>query len=210
MQLTGILQMRSQERIREFLSAEHVGRISTIDSDGFPQTIPMNFVYLDGAVYMHSHVRGEKLDNVTRNGKAGFEVDRELEFLPSYFEDPLDASLADTLYVSVVIKGVASIVTDRKEKTLALNGLMEKYQPEGRYEPIRPDMKVLDAVSVIRISPRTLRGKYKIGQQLRPTARLALAQKILKRGSPTAFDTLEIMGFEVVDGEPVMTSEPKW
>ena len=135
--------MRSQEKIGEFLNAEHVGRISTIDSDGFPQTIPMNFVYLDGAVYMHSHVRGEKLDNVTRNGKAGFEVDRELEFLPSYFEDPLDASLADTLYVSVVIKGVASIVTDRKEKTLALNGLMEKYQPEGRYEPIRPDMRVL-------------------------------------------------------------------
>ena len=47
MQLTGILQMRSQEKIREFLNAEHVGRISTIDSDGFPQTIPMNFVYLE-------------------------------------------------------------------------------------------------------------------------------------------------------------------
>ena len=52
--------MRSKEKIREFLNAEHVGRISTIDPDGFPQTIPMNFVYLNGAVYMHSHVRGEK------------------------------------------------------------------------------------------------------------------------------------------------------
>ncbi len=202
--------MRSQEKIREFLNAEHVGRISTIDSDGFPQTIPMNFVYLNGVVYMHSHVRGEKLDNISRNGRAGFEVDRELEFLPSYFEDPHDASLADTLYVSVVIKGMASIVTDREEKTLALNGLMEKYQPEGRYEPIRPEMGVLDTVSVIRISPHTLRGKYKIGQQLRPGRRLALAQKILQRGSTTALKTLEIMGFEVVDGEPVMASEPKW
>ncbi len=202
--------MRSKEKIREFLNAEHVGRISTIDPDGFPQTIPMNFVYLNGAVYMHSHVRGEKLDNISRNGRAGFEVDRELEFLPSYFEDPHDASLADTLYVSVVIKGMASIVTDREEKTLALNGLMEKYQPEGRYEPIRPEMGVLDAVSVIRVSPRTLHGKYKIGQQLRPGRRLELAQKILQRGSPTALKTLEIMGFEVVDGEPVMASEPKW
>ena len=137
-------------------------------------------------------------------------MDRELEFLPSYFEDPHDASLADTLYVSVVIKGMASIVTDREEKTLALNGLMEKYQPEGRYEPIRPEMGVLDAVSVIRVSPRTLHGKYKIGQQLRPGRRLELAQKILQRGSPTALKTLEIMGFEVVDGEPVMASEPKW
>ena len=202
--------MNSPEKIRDFLNAEHVGRISTIDPDGFPQTIPMNFVYLDGVIYMHSHVRGEKLDNISRNGKAGFEVDRELEFLPSYFEDPLDASLADTLYVSVVVKGTASIVTDREEKTLALNGLMEKYQPEGRYEPIRPSMRVLDAVSVIRISPRTLHGKYKIGQQLRPSDRLDLARKILQRGSPTALDTLKIMGFEVVDGKPVMTSQPQW
>lgn len=202
--------MRSQEKIREFLNTEHVGRISTIDSDGFPQIIPMNFVYLDGAVYMHSHVRGEKIDNIRRNCKAGFEVDRELEFLPSYFEDPLDASLADTLYVSVVIKGVASIVTDRTKKTLALNGLMEKYQPEGRYEPIRPEMRVLDAVSIICISPHTLHGKYKIGQHLCTRDRLVLAQKILQRGSATAYKTLETMGFEIVRGKPVVVSEPRW
>ena len=38
----------------------------------------------------------KNLDNVRRNPRVGFEVDRELEFLPSYFEDPKDASLADT------------------------------------------------------------------------------------------------------------------
>ena len=63
----------------------------------------------------------------------GFEVDRNLEFLPSYFSDPTDASLADTLYISVVIKGEANIVGDVNEKVLALNALMKKYQPEGRY-----------------------------------------------------------------------------
>ena len=46
---------------------------------------------------MHSHRRGEKLENIKRNDKVGFEVDRSLEFLPSYFFDPTDASLADTL-----------------------------------------------------------------------------------------------------------------
>ena len=202
--------MRSQAKIAEFLNAEHVGRISTIDSTGYPQTIPMNFVYIDGVVYMHSHVRGEKLDNISRNQKAGFEVDRELEFLPSYFEDPYDASLADTLYVSVVMKGSASIVSDRKEKVRALDGLMQKYQPEGKYEPIQADMKVLDAVSVIRISPHTLRGKYKIGQQLNPKKRLELAQKILDRGSPTSLDTIKAMGFDIIDNSLVMTDEPRW
>ncbi len=209
-QLTGILQIRSPEKIKEFLNDEHVGRISSIDADGFPQIIPMNFVFIDNAIYMHSHVRGEKLDNILRNNRVGFEADRELEFLPSYFEDPHNASLADTLYVSVVIKGFAYLVSDREEKTLALNGLMKKYQPEGRYDPMRSDMRVLDAVSVIKITPNTLHGKYKIGQHMKPENRMSLAQKILKKNSPTSSKTLKIMGFEIIDNELEMIDEPIW
>ena len=72
MQLTGILKIRSYEKIKEFLNEEHVGRISSIDENGFPQIIPMNFVFLNDTVYMHSHVKGEKLDNIFRNNKVGF------------------------------------------------------------------------------------------------------------------------------------------
>ena len=210
MQLVGILQIRSYEKIKEFLNEEHVGRVASIDSNGFPQIIPMNFVFLDDAIYMHSHVRGEKLDNISRNNKVGFEADRELEFLPSYFEDPHNASLADTLYISVVIKGIASFVSDREEKTLALNGLMEKYQPEGNYDPIQSDMRVLDAVSIIKIVPQTLHGKYKIGQHLKSEDKVKLAQNILKRNSSTAAQTLKIMGFEIIDGGLKMVDEPMW
>jgi len=210
LQLIGKLQIRSFEKIKEFLNEEHVGRISSIDENGFPQIIPMNFVFLNDAIYIHSHVKGEKLDNISRNNKVGFEVDRELEFLPSYFEDPQDASLADTLYISVVIKGIGSFVTDRKEKTLALNGLMEKYQPEGQYDPIKSDMQVLDAVTVIKINPQTIHGKYKIGQNMNPTDRMDLAEKILKRDSSTAKQTLKIMGYEVTDNGLRMIDEPVW
>ena len=210
MQLTGILQIKSYEKVKEFLNQEHVGRVASIDENGFPQIIPMNFVFLNDVVYMHSHVKGEKLDNISRNNKVGFEADRELEFLPSYFEDPHNASLADTLYISVVIKGVASFVSDREEKTLALNGLMEKYQPEGQYDPIRSEMRVLDAVSVIKVTPQTLHGKYKIGQHMRPENRLDLAQKILQKNSPSAIETLKIMGFEVTESGLKMIDEPVW
>ena len=210
MQLTGILRIRSYEKIKEFLNEEHVGRISSIDENGFPQIIPMNFVFLNDAVYMHSHVKGEKLDNIFRNNKVGFEADRELEFLPSYFEDPCNASLADTLYISVVIKGMASFVSDREEKTLALNGLMKKYQPEGQYDPIKSDMRVLDVVSIIKITSQTLHGKYKIGQHMKPENRLDLAQKILKKNSSSALKTLKIMGFDLTDEGLKMMDEPVW
>ena len=210
MQLVGILQIKSTRKIQEFLNQEHVGRISSIDDNGYPQIIPMNFVYIDNCIYMHSHTKGEKIENIRRNNKVGFEVDRELEFLPSYFEDPKDASLADTLYISVVIKGKASLVTDKEEKTLALNGLMEKYQPEGRYEPIHTSMRVLDAVAVIKVVPVTIFGTYKIGQHMQVEKRIDLANKILEKNSPTAKETLRIMGFEITENGIKMIDEPVW
>jgi len=204
------LQIKSKEKIIEFLSSEQTGRVASIDENGFPQIIPMNFVFIYDTIYMHSHIRGEKLDNIKRNQKVGFEVDKSLEFLPSYFSDPTDASLADTLYISVVMKGNASVVSDKEEKTNALNGLMEKYQPEGGYEPIKPDMDVLKEVEVIKIIPELLRGKYKIGQNMDMKSRIELAKQILERNSPTAKETLDIMGFKIIDDELKLIDDAPW
>ena len=210
MQLLGILEIKSKEKIKEFLNSESTGRVASIDKNGFPQIIPMNFVFLNDVIYMHSHIRGEKLENIKKNEKVGFEVDKNLEFLPSYFSDPNDASLADTLYISVVIKGKGIIVTDNDEKTLALNGLMTKYQPEGGYEPINPQMDVLNEVAVIKITPDLIRGKYKIGQNLKNNAKIELARKIFERNSSTSRKTLEIMGFSISENGINLEKDVKW
>ena len=210
MQLVGKLIIKSKDKIIKFLDEESTGRISSIDKDGFPQIIPMNFVFLDNSVYMHSHIRGEKIENIKRNSKVGFEVDRNLEFLPSYFSDPDDASLADTLYISVVIKGEAILVEDKKEKVLALNGLMEKYQPEGRYTPMREDMDVLDATAVIKVTPKEMNGKYKIGQNMSKEEKIELATKILDKNSKTAKETVKIMGFIIENEKLVMKEDVEW
>ena len=210
MQLLGKLIIKSKERIIQFLNNENTGRISSIDKDGFPQIIPMNFVFLNNTVYMHSHIKGEKIENIKRSSKVGFEVDKNLEFLPSYFSDPEDASLADTLYISVVIKGEAILVEDKEEKVLALNGLMEKYQPEGQYKPMRKDMDVLDATAVIKIMPKEMKGKYKIGQNMSKDEKIELAQKIKNRNSQTSRDTLEIMGFSIESDKLVMKEDVEW
>ena len=209
-QLLGRLEIKSPQKISQFLNSEHVGRVATIDADGFPQIIPMNFVFSNGAIYMHSHTQGEKIDNIRANPRVGFEVDREVEFLPSYFSSPTDASQADTLYISVVIKGAASLVEDYQEKATALNEMMRKYQPEGGYEKIESQMSVLDHVAVIKVIPSQMRGKYKIGQHMDKTTRTILAKKILQRNSPLAKQAIETMGFEIVDNELKMINEPLW
>tara|TARA_B100000029_G_scaffold398016_1_gene396450 strand:+ start:305 stop:937 length:633 start_codon:yes stop_codon:yes gene_type:complete len=210
MQLVGKLIIKSQNKIIEFLNQQKTGRIATVDDNGFPQIIPMNFVFLQDVVYMHSHTKGEKIDNIKRNSKVGFEVDRNLEFLPSYFSDPDDASLADTLYISVVIKGEASVVEDKNEKVLALNGLMKKYQPEGGYQPMTPDMKVLEYTAVIKVNPNEINGKYKIGQNMSKKDKIDLANKILKRNTSSARETLDIMGFGIEKGKAILKTDEEW
>jgi hypothetical protein len=108
------------------------------------------------------------------------------------------------------MKGNASIVLDKEEKTIALNGLMEKYQPEGGYEPIKPDMDVLKGVEVIKIVPESLRGKYKIGQNMDMKSRIDLAKQILERNSPTSKETLDIMGFKIIDDELKLIDDTPW
>ena len=210
MQLLGKLVIKSKTKIIKFLNEEDTGRISSIDEHGFPQIVPMNFVFLNDSVYMHSHIRGEKIENIKRNSKVGFEVDRNLEFLPSYFSDPEDASLADTLYISVVIKGEALLVENNEEKVLALNGLMKKYQPEGRYKPMDTNMDVLDATAVIKIIPKEMNGKYKIGQNMSKEEKIDLANKIKDRNSETSRETLAIMGFAIQDDKLVMKEDVEW
>ena len=210
MQLLGRLEIKSREKLIEFLNKQETGRICSIDKDGYPQIIPMNFVFVNDAIYMHSHTKGEKLENIKQNNKVGFEVDQSLEFLPSYFTHPKDASQADTLYISVVIKGTGIIVNERKEKTLALNSLMKKYQPEGGYESISPEMEVIDEVAIIKVIPATMRGKYKVGQHLEKKSRLEVAKKLLERNTPTAQNTLRLMGISQTKEGLVISEEPSW
>ena len=202
MQLVKKYEIQSKHKMIEFLNEQPVGRVASLDGSGYPQVIPMNFVYHDGAVYMHSHPFGEKLDNIRRNPNVGFEVDQHICFLPSYFFHPTDASQADTLYISVVIKGKADLVHGNEEKALALNALMEKYQKEGRYEALVANMPSVHEVAIIKVIPRDIRGKYKIGQHWTRPYRLKMARNILEReGRENARPILRIMGIDIIAGE---------
>jgi nitroimidazol reductase NimA-like FMN-containing flavoprotein (pyridoxamine 5'-phosphate oxidase superfamily) len=198
LQLVKKYEIQSKQKIIDFLNSQPAGRVASIDKDGYPQVIPMNFVYFNNAVYMHSHPFGEKLDNIRRNPSVGFEVDRHVCFLPSYYFHPTDASQADTLYISVVIKGKAEIVHDAEEKARALNALMEKYQKEGKYEALEAEMPVVEEVAIIKVSPTDMRGKYKVGQHWARPYRLKMARNIIEReGLENARSVLAIMGVEV-------------
>jgi hypothetical protein len=73
-------------------------------------------------------------------------------------------------------------------------------------------MQSVQEVTVIKIVPKEMRGKYKIGQHWAPAYRLKIAGKILQReGIEKAKDILDTMGIEIssdsslkIKQEPVM------
>lgn len=223
MQLIPKLEIKSLSNMINFLNEERVGRVASIDEQGYPQIIPMNFVFVKnnlidtqsdnkniGAIYMHSHPIGEKIENIKRNSKVGFEVDSYVCFLPSYYFHPTDASQADTLYISVVIKGKASIVKDTEEKASALNALMKKYQKEGGYKSLSSNMGSVREVTVLKVEPDQIRGKYKIGQHWIPRYRLKMARNIIQReAEDDARRILNLMGIEIMkNGDLKVIKEP--
>ncbi len=223
MQLIPKLEIKSLSNMISFLNEERVGRVASIDQQGYPQIIPMNFVYVKndlidiqsdnkniGAIYLHSHPIGEKIENIKRNSKVGFEVDSYVCFLPSYYFHPTDASQADTLYISVVIKGNAAIVQDPDEKANALNALMKKYQKEGGYELLSSSMGSVREVTVLKVVPDQIRGKYKIGQHWILRYRLKMARNIIQReAEDDARRILKIMGIEIMNnGDLRVIKEP--
>ena len=87
---------------------------------------------------------------------------------------------------------------------------MQKYQPEGGYEPMNPKMEVLNEVAVIKVIPKIMHGKYKIGQNLKHDEKLELAENIFKRNSSSARQTLEIMGFIISDNKVKLENDVEW
>jgi hypothetical protein len=101
-------------------------------------------------------------------------------------------------------------VQDSVEKAKALNALMKKYQKEGGYESLTSNMGSVKGVTVLKIVPDQIRGKYKIGQHWIPRYRLKMARNIVQReGEDNAKRILKIMGIEIMDnGELRVTKEP--
>ena len=150
-------EIKDKETIAAILERSPVGRIATVNLKGFPVIKPVNFLYWDGKIYIHSSTKGEKIRDIRRGSPVCFEVDEPIAYAPA--TGP--ACMAGYYYRSVIIKGMAAVLTDRDEKLKVLERLMEKYQPEGGYGAIPEEF--LKKTAVIEISIREITGKERLG-----------------------------------------------
>ena len=58
-----------------FLRTNRKCALATLDRDGFPHIVAMNFVMRDGALYMTSYGKAQKVVNIRRNPKVSVMVE---------------------------------------------------------------------------------------------------------------------------------------
>jgi nitroimidazol reductase NimA-like FMN-containing flavoprotein (pyridoxamine 5'-phosphate oxidase superfamily) len=150
-------ELKNKETIIAMLERSPVGRMATVNQRGIPVIKPVNFLYLDRKIFVHSSVKGEKIEDIQRGSPICFEVEEPI----AYGVTSKVACQASYYYRSIIVKGKASFVKGQDEKMKILERMIEKYQPEGNYGEI--PLKSLKKTAVIEISIEEITGKENLG-----------------------------------------------
>jgi nitroimidazol reductase NimA-like FMN-containing flavoprotein (pyridoxamine 5'-phosphate oxidase superfamily) len=150
-------ELKDRETIKALLEKSLVGRIATVNKKGIPVIKPVNFLYWNGKVYIHSSLKGEKVEDIRRGSPICFEVDEPI----AYVTAGENACSANTYFRSIIMKGEAGLVRQRTEKLEIFERLMEKYQPEGGHMKI--PVEILKRTAIIEITFRQITAKERLG-----------------------------------------------
>ena len=141
-------EIATDEAIKLLTECEY-GVLSTVDNEGQPYGVPLNYVYKDNCIYFHCALTGHKIDNIDHNSKVSFCAVGDTKVLPSEFA---------TEYVSAVAFGVASEVQGT-ERYNALVWLLEKYSSEFIEEGKKYIENFDKSTKVIKIEIQHISGK---------------------------------------------------
>ena len=148
-------QITDEAKIHEILDTAKVLHLG-LAVDNEPYVVPMNYGYCleEGklTLYLHSAVRGKKLDMVRANPRVFFELD--CDRMPFEGKVPCQYGL---VYSSIMGRGTASIVEDVEEKKQAMSLLMKTQTGKD----FSFEDRLVSIVSVIRIDVTEYTAKHR-------------------------------------------------
>jgi hypothetical protein len=146
----------SEDEAREFLAARLEGRLATSNQAGEPYITPLNYLVFENRIYLHSKLKGRKLDNLAENDRVCFEVSETANHIVS-----CDAPCAcATRYSSVLVFGRARLLDDGAEKAAVLNRLMARFAAGRSFQAV--EEKHAAGCAVIEIAIETISGKRNV------------------------------------------------
>jgi len=132
----------------EILAKSNYSVLCVFDGN-YPYGIPVNCVYEDGLIYIHSAKEGHKIESIRSFDRVCFTVVGSSQVMENGFS---------TKYESVIIFGKAEILQD-EQVIPALKKLAKKYSPDYTNEAERIIHDSFKAVAVIRIKIEHVQGK---------------------------------------------------
>ena len=93
--------------------------------DTWPYCVPVNYVFHEGDIYIHSSTKGKKLDIIEANPPVCFTILGSYEYVQGE---------CTYVYESGIVYGKAWVVEDTDQKRKAYEALVAKYEPEGSLE----------------------------------------------------------------------------
>lgn len=143
-------QLLSDDAARHVLEKGTTGVLGVAGDNGYPYTVPLNYVFTGEAIYFHCAKAGHKLDAIRACDKVSFCVIDKAKIAPEEFT---------TYFTSVVVFGRATEVTDDDEKLIAMRLLNEKYVP-GRSDDGEAEVqRAWNVLNVVKIVIEHLTGK---------------------------------------------------
>ena len=140
-----------ETEVLRILKEGKVGVWAVAGDEDYPYAVPVNYVYHDGFIYIHSAAQGHKIDAIRRNPKCSLCIVDKYEVVPAEFT---------SYFRSVIAFGRAEFVDSEQEKIEALRLLCEKYSPG--IEPTDEINKFLKVVAIIKIIVEKATGKQAI------------------------------------------------
>ncbi|NWF57591.1 MAG: pyridoxamine 5'-phosphate oxidase family protein [Syntrophaceae bacterium] len=189
------------KEMNRILSSTNIGRMATVDTEGYPYITPLNFVFHQGCVYFHCAPQGEKLDNLTRDPRVCFEVSIPLAYLEVAFNAERNPCRTHQLYHSVIIRGRARIVPDGELKTAVLNALLAKHEGNRAFPSVTLDSPDNKACCVVEIKPARMTAKSDLAQNKPPETKRFIAENLARRGLPGDLEAVRAMGFNLERSE---------
>jgi len=148
-------QVTDPEAIRHILDTGKVLRLG-LAVDDEPYVVPMNYGYtMDRGrltFYLHSALKGKKLDMMRRNPRVFFEIDCDLQ--------PFEGRVAcqyGLVYSSVMGRGTARIIEDVEEKKQAMSLLMKTQTGKD----FSFEDRLVSIVAVVRIDVEEYTAKHR-------------------------------------------------
>ena len=146
-------QQLSREECERILGRCTSGVLALAGDGGYPYTVPLSYVYADGAIIFHSAVQGHKVDAIKRDCRCSFCVIEHDEIRPAEFT---------TYFRSVIAFGRIHILEDAAEKVQALRLLGRRYSPDDEPGLQHEIDKSMHHVLLLRLDIEHLSGKEAI------------------------------------------------